>query len=416
MSRADKGFPGGRPPDVHPLWHRLESPLSTYYLLLGTIAMLLSIGLLMVLSASSVKQASMNQSLFAVFLKQAQFAAVGLLGAFVASRLPISFWRRISVPLLGGAVLAQLLVFTPLGTVVNGNRNWLSLGPVQLQPSEFGKVALIVYGATVLSAKRRMLGRWRHALVPLVFPAGALLVGLVLLGRDLGTSLVLLAVLIGVLWAAGVSARLFLAAGAGCALLVGALVAFSGNRTGRLSTWLGCDDVHKCWQTSHGKAALAEGGLGGVGLGGGRQKWGWLPEAHNDFIFAVIGEELGIAGTLTVLALFALLALACYRIVLHSGDMFVRVATAGVMVWILVQAAINIGSVIGMVPVVGLPLPLVSSGGSALMTTLAALGMVVSFARAEPACRRALAARPSLLTRSLTVWAARRSPRPALED
>lgn len=397
-------MPGGRPPQAHPLWRRLESPLSTYYLLIGSTAMLLAIGLIMVLSASSVKMASTSQSEYAVFLRQLQYAVVGLVAAYVASRMPVAFWRRIALPTLIGTVCLQMLVFTPLGTVVNGNRNWLSFGPIQLQPSELGKLAIVCFAATVLSAKRRVLGRWREALVPLVFPAAGGLILLVLLGHDLGTTLVLLAVVIGCMWAAGVPSRLFAIAGLGVAGLVGALIAVSGNRLQRLSTWWGgCQDVQLCWQTSHGQAALADGGLGGLGLGGSRQKWLWLPEPHNDFIYAVIGEELGIMGTLLILVLFVLLALACYRVVMHSADMFVRVATAGVMVWILVQAMINIGSVLGMVPVIGLPLPLVSYGGSALVTTLVALGMVVSFARDEPSCRRALATRPKLLKRSLTV-------------
>lgn len=362
----------------------------------------------MVLSASSISAISQSNSAYTVFWKQAQFAAAGVLGAYLASRLPLAFWKRAAVPLLLTAVVLQALVFTGLGRTVNGNRNWLFLGPIQMQPSELGKLALVIFGATILSAKRRLLVRWRHALVPLAFPAGVGLTLLVLVGRDLGTALVLLAILVGLLWAAGVSARLFLAAGAGCVLLVGGMVVTSGNRVERISAWLSCESVLSCWQTSHGQAALMDGGMGGLGLGGSRQKWLWLPEAHNDFIFAILGEELGLGGTLMILVLFGLLALACYRVVLNSEDMFVRVATSGVMVWLLVQAIINIGAVIGLLPVIGVPLPLVSSGGSALLTTLTALGMVVSFARSEPACRRALAARPRVLKRSLSVLPSRR--------
>ncbi len=396
----------GMPPAQHPFWSRLESPLSTYYLLVAVVAALLLIGLVMVLSASSVTSWRNAQSFYTVFGKQAQFALIGVVGCVIASRVPVLAWRRMAIPLLLLALSLQALVFTPLGQDVLGNRNWLRLGPVQFQPSEIGKLAIIVYGAAVLATKRRLLGQWRHAIIPVIIPSGGLLVGLVLMGHDLGTALVLLAIIAGLLWAAGVSGRLFALAAGAAAVGVAGLVLVSGNRMHRLNLWLSCNDVQQCWQSQHGRFALADGGLSGLGLGASREKWLWLPESHNDFIFAIIGEELGIGGTLMVLVLFALLALACYRVVLRSDDPFVRVATAGVMTWILTQAMINIGSVIGVVPVIGVPLPLVSSGGSALVTTLCGLGMVISFARQEPACRRALAARPRVVRRSLAVFTA----------
>jgi len=207
---------------------------------------------------------------------------------------------------------------------------------------------------------------------------------------------------------------MFLLAGAGSAALAAAMVVTSANRMGRIKDWIGggCVDTHgSCWQTTHGQYALADGGWWGVGLGASREKWSWLPAAHNDFIFAIIGEELGLPGTLVIIGLFGLLAFACYRLVLRSDDFFVRVATAGGMVWILTQAVINIGGVIGLLPVIGIPLPLVSSGGSALMATLFALGMLLSFARNEHGCREALAARPSVVRRSLAVMPMRRGRR-----
>jgi cell division protein FtsW len=198
-------------------------------------------------------------------------------------------------------------------------------------------------------------------------------------------------------------------AGVGSLALAATMALTSVNRMGRIQSWLaGCTDPNKCFQTIHGQYALADGGWWGVGLGASREKWMWLPEAHNDFIFAIIGEELGLPGTLVVIALFGLLAFACFRLVLRSKDFFVRVATAGVMVWILAQAVINIGSVIGLLPVIGVPLPLVSSGGSALMATMFALGMLLSFARNEPGCREALAARPGVVRRSMAVMPTRR--------
>jgi cell division protein FtsW len=389
--------------------------VTTYYLLLGATAMLVVIGLVMVLSASSVTSYTITKSSYTVFLSQLQAAVIGVIGAFIATRIPLTTWKRVSVPLLLVALMLQALVFVPgLGVSVNGNRNWIQIGGQQIQPSEFAKVALVLFGATVLTKKRRKLGELMHAMVPLVFPAGGLLLLLVLAGKDLGTGLVLLAIIGGLLFAAGVPARMFLLAGAGSAALAAAMVVTSANRMGRIKDWIGggCVDPHgSCWQTTHGQYALADGGWWGVGLGASREKWQWLPAAHNDFIFAIIGEELGLPGTLVIIALFGLLAFACYRLVLRSGDFFVRVATAGVMVWILGQAIINIGAVIGLLPVIGVPLPLVSSGGSALLTTLFGLGMLLSFARNEPGCREALAARPGVVRRSLAVIPMRRGGR-----
>jgi cell division protein FtsW len=387
--------------------------VTTYYLLLGATTMLLIIGLVMVLSASSVTSYQATNSSFTVFFNQLRYAVVGVIGAFVASRLSLVTWKRVAVPVLAVAILLQSLVFVPsLGVRVNGNRNWIHIAGQQVQPSEFAKLALVLFGAAVLTRKRHNLDKYLHVAVPLVFPAGAVLLMLVLGGGDLGTSLVLLGILAGMLFVAGVPARMFLLVGSGSAALAATLAMTSPNRMGRIHSWLaGCVDPNKCFQTIHGQYALADGGWWGVGLGASREKWSWLPEAHNDFIFAIIGEELGLPGTLAILALFGLLAFACYRLVLRSDDFFVRVATAGVMVWILAQAAINIGSVIGLLPVIGVPLPLVSSGGSALMATLFGLGMLLSFARNEPGCREALAARPGVVRRSLAVMPTRRGLR-----
>jgi len=385
----------------------------TYYLLLSATAMLVVIGLVMVLSASSVTSYEATNSSYTVFFAQVRYAVLGIIGAFVASRLPLKFWKRVPVLLLVLAMFLQSLVFVPgLGVRVNGNRNWIHIGSQQFQPSELVKVALVLFGAAVLTKKRHKLNQFKHVTIPLVFPAFALLLLLVLGGGDLGTSLVLLAILAGMLFVAGVPGRMFLVAGAGAAGLAAFMAVTSANRMVRIHAWLaGCTDPNACFQTIHGLYALADGGWWGVGLGASREKWSWLPEAHNDFIFAIIGEELGLPGTLVVLGLFGLLAYSCYRLVMNSDDFFVRVATAGVMVWILAQASINIGSVVGLVPVIGVPLPLVSSGGSALMSTLLALGILMSFARNEPGCREALAARPGVVRRSFAVMASGRGGR-----
>jgi len=396
-----------------PWLERLESPVTTYYLLLSATTMLVIIGLVMVLSASSVTSYKATNSSYTIFLNQLQFAVAGVAGAFVANRLPLRAFKRMSLTALVLALMFQALVFVPgLGFSVYGNRNWIHIAGKQVQPSEFAKVALVLYGASVLTRKRRLLGKFLHVAVPLLIPAGGALLLLVLAGNDLGTALVLLAIIGGMLFVAGVPARMFLMAGACFVALASAMALTSPNRMDRIHKWLGgCIDPNKCFQTIHGQYALADGGWWGVGLGASREKWSWLPAAHNDFIFAIIGEELGLPGTLVIIALFGLLAFACYRLVLRSDDFFVRVATAGVMIWILAQAIINMGGVIGLLPVIGVPLPLVSSGGSALVATLFALGMLLSFARNEPGCREALAARPGVVRRSLAVMPTSRSRR-----
>jgi cell division protein FtsW len=403
----DQGRVGG--------WLRLDSPVTSYYVLLSVTVVLVVIGLIMVLSASSVKSLVQtdNGTPYVFFRKQLQFAAMGGIAMLVASRLPLRTWKALSVPVLLGAIFMQLLVFTPLGVAVNGNRNWLALGPLTLQPSEFAKIGLVLVGATVLSAKRKSLGRLRHVIVPFLVPVALVTIGLVLLGHDLGTVMVMGGVVAALLFAAGVPRRMFVYGGALFGAMAVAMVLTSPNRLARFDVWLGKDtNPYGAYrQPLHGRYALADGGWWGVGLGASREKWQWLPEAHNDFIFAILGEELGLPGTLVMLGLFCAVALVCYRIVLRSSDMFVRIATAGVMAWIVCQAVINIGAVIGLLPVIGVPLPLVSYGGSSLMTTMFALGMLLSFARHEPGCAEALSAKPSVVRRSLAVLPGRRRPR-----
>jgi cell division protein FtsW len=394
-----------------PFLARLESPVTSYYVLLGTTVILVVIGLVMVLSASMITSYRDDGSTFSVFLDQAKFAAIGVVGATVAAHVPVRWYRRLALPALLGALVLQALVFTSFGVSVNGNRNWVRLPPgVQVQPSELVKLGLILVGATILTRKRKLLGRLKHVVIPFLIPIVVVTVGMVLMGHDLGTALVLIGIVAALLFVSGVPARFFALAAGVFAAVASGFVVTNQNRMDRITSWLGnCETTDgTCYQSIHGQYALADGGWWGVGLGASKEKWSWLPEAHNDFIFAIIGEELGLPGTLVILVLFTLLGWACYRLVQRSRDQFVRVATAGVMAWILLQAIINIGAVIGLLPVIGVPLPLVSAGGSALVTTLLALGMLLSFARSEPGARAILAARPRVVRRSLAVLPSRR--------
>lgn len=397
----------------------LDAPLTSYYLVSGATIALVCIGLVMVLSSSSVDAIANKQSAFTEFWRQVLFAALGVPLMYAASRVSIRSWNVGAWPLLIGALMLQIMVFSPLGVSVKGNRNWIELAGFTMQPSELCKFALVVWAAAVLARKRPLLNQPAHALVPVV-PGAALVLGLVLLGHDLGTSLVVMALVGAVLFVAGAPLRLFAIALAAGGLLVQVMVTGSSNRMDRIGTWAsGCANGDEsseafysgCLQARHGMWALASGGWWGVGLGGSREKWGLLPEAHNDFIFAVIGEELGLVGTLAVLGLFAILGYGLCRIVLRSDDLFVKIATSGVLTWVLGQAVINIGAVLGLLPVVGLPLPLVSSGGSALVMTMLALGMVIGFARRESGAPEALAAHGGLVQRSLAVLPVRRDRR-----
>lgn len=389
-----------------------NSAVTSYYLLTGTTVLLLSLGLVMVLSSSAVDSLAAGHSPYAIALNQALYALIGLPLLWLASRTPPKVLKRVAWPVLAAAVFAQLLVFSPLGVTRNGNRNWLVVAGQSIQPSEAAKIALAIWLAAVLARKRPLLRQWAHVALPAV-PMAVLVVGLVLAGHDLGTALILLFVIAGALFVAGVPMRMLVGMGALAGLVVYQLVSASQNRTNRIGSFLStnCDIAGACYQTQHGIWGLASGGWWGLGLGASREKWSYLPAAHNDFIFAIIGEELGLLGTLLVLVLFGVMALAITRIVHRHKDPFVKIATGAIGCWLLGQALINIGVVIGLLPVVGIPLPLVSAGGSALITTMLALGILISFARTEPGAAAALAARPGLVRRSLAVVSRSRARR-----
>ena len=357
-----------------------------FFLLLGTTLFLVVFGLVMVLSSSAVTSFTESNDFFTGFLRQGMFAAVGVPIMLVASRMPASFWKKwAAVAVAIGLILQLLVVATPLGVSIGGNTNWLRLGTFTLQPSEITKVALAIWLAYVLSTKADRLHRMREVAIPIAPVAGAA-VGLVLFGGDLGTAMILVSIVLGSMFFGGVRLR-FLAIPIVLMAAIGPLVAFSSNsRSDRIAVWLdGCastsDYATFCWQTVHGWWALAAGGFFGVGLGNSKAKWSWLPEADNDFIFAIIGEELGLLGACTVLALFIVMGVTFVRIIRASNDPFARIVVSAVMVWIIGQAFVNIAVVLGVLPVLGVPLPLFSSGGSALVTTLFGIGIVLSFAR-----------------------------------
>ncbi|HEX6249676.1 MAG TPA: putative lipid II flippase FtsW [Nocardioidaceae bacterium] len=386
---------GSIPSTRQSLRQTLDRPLASYYLLLGATTLLLTIGLMMVLSASSVYSYKLHGTSYHYFTKQLIWVGLALPAAFVASRLPHRFLRRLAWPgLVVSTVLLALTQVPGLGKEVNGNTNWLALGPLTIQPSEFAKLAIILWCAHVYTRKERLLGDWRHTLVPVV-PVTVFLTLLVIKGGDLGTALVLFAIVLGMLWVVGAPARLF----GGALLVVSAfalyLASTSEERLERLTNFVDPFKNYEGagWQAAHGLFAMSSGGWFGKGISASQQKWGSLPEAHTDFIFAVLGEELGLVGTLLVLGLFLTIAYAGIRVALRTTDPFVRYMAAGITVWLTAQMMINIGMVLALLPVIGIPLPLVSYGGSALLPSLVALGLLLSFARSEPGAAEALRAR-----------------------
>ncbi len=357
-------------------------PMVLYYLLLGAALALLLLGLLMVLSASSVLSIRQFGSPYTLAQRQGLFAAAGIVLMLIATRVPVAWWRRLAWPALVIAfgLLGAVLV---IGVEVSGQRNWIDIfGPFRLQPSEFAKLAIILWSADLLTRKQASINRWSHLLVPLL-PVTCLMLLLVLLEGDVGNTLLLAMIVGGVLFAAGAPLRLFLVLGGAGLLAIAALTLAAPYRMSRFTSWLdpGADRLGDGWQVTQGQYALGTGGWWGVGLGASREKWGSLPEAHTDFIFPVIGEELGLIGTLTVLVLFGVIAFVAFRIVQSATDPFVRLAAAGIGTWIIVQAIVNIGAVLSLLPITGVPLPFVSYGGSSLIPLLIAIGMLLSFAR-----------------------------------
>lgn len=393
-SRAARGVAGGKGQSwLGTLRDALDRPLTTYYLLVGATVLLLTIGLIMVLSASSVHGYENYGSSFYWVKRQLIWMLLGIPVAIIASRVSSRWIRRLAYP--GFAVSLVLLGLTAaIGQEINGNRNWLLIGPVQIQPSEIAKLAIVIWAAHIYANKERRLGNLHQLLIPVV-PGMMLATILVVVGRDLGTALVFAALLVGMLWVVGAPLRLFVLFMSALSVVALALAATDAERLERITTFVDpFKDFHGTgWQPAHGLYAIASGGIFGEGLGASQQKWGQLPEAHTDFIFAVLGEELGLAGTLLVVGLFLVIAYAALRVARETKDPFVRYATFGVVIWLLGQMIINVGMVLALLPVIGIPLPLVSYGGSSLLPTLAALGLVIGFARREPAAARALAQR-----------------------
>lgn len=353
-------------------------------MLLVTTLGLAIFGCIMVLSASSVTMISQGQSPFSQVSSQVMFLVLGVIAMAGITRIPVGVYHKKFVvnAMLIAALVMQLAVVV-VGVEVNGNRNWLKLGPVQIQPSEFSKLAIIMWLAWVYSRHGDISRSIWRTLFPSIYGVGALVL-LIMLGGDMGTAMVYGFIFVGMMWLAGASRSSLLKIGGAFAALALVGVLSSANRVARIfGIWGSCTNAN-CDQANSGEVALTTGGFLGVGLGQSRQKYNYLAEAHNDYIFAIIGEELGLLGTLAVLLLYVGLVYCAVRIMLRTTDPLVRLATGGIMIWLTSQAIINMGMVSRILPVIGVPLPFVSYGGSSLLSSLFAAGLLLAFARQTP--------------------------------
>jgi cell division protein FtsW len=375
----------------------LDRPLTSYYLVLGITALLLGLGLVMVQSTASIVDLTAGLNPWSDFKRQLLGAAVGVPAMWLAARSSPRVFRALAYPLLAVSVVGLVLTLIPgVGVSHQGAVRWISIGGQQVQPSEIAKLALALWGADLLARKDKLgqLADWRHILVPLMPGAGVLCL-LVMTGDDLGTTFILLVIFLVLLWVIGTPGRVFAGLLILMALAMLLMIVSAKYRFERLLGFVnqGASPSGANWQGVQGRYAIGSGGIFGVGLGASGQKWGYVPESTSDFIFAIIGEELGLVGTLCVTFLYGGLAFAGLRIARRVPDLFSRLAATAITAWIVMQAVVNIGACIGVLPITGVPLPLVSAGLSSLLATLLALGMLMSFARCEPGAAEALAAR-----------------------
>ena len=366
----------------------LSKPTASYLMIIGSTGALAGLGLVMVLSASSVASLSESGNTYSIFLKQLLFLAIGIGISCITMRMHLSHWEslaKFALPI--GVIALTLPIF--LGSTVNGNRNWIPIGPFTLQPSEFAKLALILYCALMLRKHldRKERGVSSNAVGIVAIGTVSFLI-LILMGRDLGTAVIVAGIVFGMLFIAGTDLKVL--SGISSLFLLGGL-ALAITEPARLKRFKAVIDpfapeIYKLagWQPAHSLMSLASGGLFGVGIGASKQKWANLAEAHTDFIFSVIGEELGLLGTMTVIFLFGLLIFGIFRIAINTKDLFQKYVVTGIGCWMILQVLVNLMTDVGIVPVVGVTLPFISYGGSSLVANCLALSFVLNVASREP--------------------------------
>ncbi|MCX6480105.1 MAG: putative lipid II flippase FtsW [Mycobacterium sp.] len=372
----------------------LSRPLTSFHLMVSVAALLTTMGLIMVLSASGVHSYDEDGSPWTIFARQVVWASVGLFACWFALRLPVSFMRRTAFAAFAVTIVLLILVLIPgIGRVANGTRGWFLIGGLSMQPSELAKIAFAVWGAHLLATRRMERATLREMLIPLI-PAAVIALGLIVAQPDLGQTVSLGIILLALLWFAGLPLKVFVSSLIAAVSAAAILAVSEGYRSDRVRSWLdpSADVQGAGYQARQAKFALANGGVFGDGLGQGTAKWNYLPNAHNDFIFAIVGEELGFIGAAGLLALFGVFAYTGMRIARRSADPFLRLLTATATAWVIGQVFINVGYVVGLLPVTGIQLPLISAGGTSTATTLFMVGLMANAARHEPDAVAALRA------------------------
>lgn len=373
-----------RTPRAFGAW--LARPMTSFHLMVSVAALLVILGLIMVLSASGVHSYDEDGSPWSIFVRQLMWAALGLVACWVALRLPVRFLRATAFPVFSLTVVMLVLVLIPgIGHESNGTRGWFVIGGLSMQPSEMTKIAFVVWGSHLLAARRMERATLREMLVPLL-PAAVIALALIVAQPDLGQTVSLGIILLALLWFAGLPLKVFVSSLLATVSAAAVLAVSEGYRSDRVRSWLdpSADVQGSGYQARQAKYALANGGFFGDGLGQGTAKWNYLPNAHNDFIFAIVGEELGFIGAFGLLCLFGMFAYTGMRIARRSADPFLRLLAATATAWVIGQVFINVGYVIGLLPVTGIQLPLISAGGTSTATTLFMVGLMANAARHEP--------------------------------
>ena len=364
----------------------LTRPELPYFLIIWSTIFLCALGLTMVLSSSTVTSLQESGNSYSIFIRQFLFLILGAATAYWAFKVQGAIWLRLAKVSLTISIFILLLPFIPnLGKNINGNRNWIEIAGFTLQPSEFAKFGLILWCAFQLRRIDLVAGKNP---IGLILPGLVVIEGLIILERDLGTALLVLIIFGGILFVSGAPIKNFIAVAILASVISAVLIFSNSYRMSRFAALFDPFDERyykfSGWQPAHSIMGLASGGLWGSGLGASKQKWANLAEAHTDFIFSVIGEELGLLGTLLVLALYAALIYSMLRIAIKTKDDFSRYATAGIACWFIAQVTVNIGSVTSLIPVIGVTLPFISYGGSSLLANLLAVGYVLGVARRTP--------------------------------
>ena len=366
---------------------------SGWVLLAAIVAMLCTIGLMMVLSASSVEALRSYGGAWVFFQRQIVWVSIGTVALGFAAWFDYHHWRRAVIPLLAVSALGLVLVLLPgVGITAGGSSRWLGTESSRVQPSELAKLAVLLFAADLLARRAELVGDWRCVMRPLLVTSG-LVAGLVLLQPDMGTAMLMLFVVFILMFVGGVplvSISGISLAGGMAAVFVAKAESYRWERVASFRDPFR-DFAGGGYQAAQSLVALGTGHVGGVGLGASRAKWGFLPNAHTDFIFAIVGEELGIFGTVGVVGLFIAFAVLGVRTALRAPDRFGALVAAGVTAWVCGQAVVNMGAVTSLLPVTGVPLPFVSFGGSSLVVTMAAVGILLNVARQSrpaPAVRK----------------------------